>query len=54
MVTNVYEINHLVPIMAMADFRGGSRGGARGTRNPPPPLLFLDHTEALRAPKNVF
>ena len=42
-VTNVYEIYHIVPIMAMADFSGGSRGRAQGTRTPPP--LFLDHTE---------
>ena len=49
-VTNVYEINQIVPIMAMADFSGGSRERPRETRTPPP--LFLDHTEALRAKKN--
>ena len=51
-VTNVYEINQIVPIMAMADFSGGSRERPRETRTPPP--LFLDHTEALRAKKKYF
>ena len=31
---------------------GGSRGGARGARPPPP--LFLDQTGARRAEKNFF
>ena len=31
-------------------YSGGSRGGSRGTR-PPPPHLFLDQTGAWRAKK---